>query len=535
MRALSLLSELVYGAPPSELSLLQAGRDIDLGRARIRIAGPGDLLMQSGRDIDLGRGVGLQAVGNVDNSTRLAAKSANLSLIAGLRADGADLADATRRGFGAIGSAALRARAGDLYALLSGDAAAVPVLGSATAAGFDAAPLDTRLADVKALLGDAAYDASLARYVQGLAGHAGDSDAAAVSAFAGLSGVKREAAPGALLAEALAQRGLVQRAAFITLVAQNDAPTTAQGLVGFMQSHEGRTLSLRDAVLAFEALPVERQTLRLNQVLIDEVRTHGREAVGARLAEEKEAAYDRGYAAINTMFPVARPAGDIDLPSTQLRTLQGSGITLLASGGGINAGETGGAGASASELGVVTVAGGAISGIARDDILVNQSRIFTLAQGDILLWSSLGDVDAGRGAKTVVGAPPPVFRLDANGRIVVDTSGSFSGSGIAALSADSALDLYAPAGAIDAGEAGIRALGTVTLGADVIRGADDIRGGSVQGAPPAAPTVGVTSGLAAAADAASTASRGSDDEDEQRRKRRARRNLLLEFLGFGRG
>jgi hypothetical protein len=311
---------------------------------------------------------------------------------------------------------------------------------------------------------------------------------------------------------------------------------TAKGLVAFMQSHEGRALGLADALAAFEALPVERQMPWLNQVLVDEVRQHGRAAVGARLADDKEAAYDRGYAAIDTLFPLDRPSGDINLPSTQVRTLQGSGITLLAPGGGINAGETGGTSANASSLGVVTVAGGGISGIARDDILVNQSRIFTLAQGDILLWSSLGDVDAGRGAKTVVGAPPPVFRLDANGRIVVDTSGSFSGSGIAALSADSALDLYAPAGAIDAGEAGIRALGTVTLGADVIRGADDIRGGSVQGAPPAAPTVGLTSGLASAADAANTAQRGSgDDEEEQRRKRRARRSLLLEFLGFGRG
>jgi len=274
-------------------------------------------------------------------------------------------------------------------------------------------------------------------------------------------------------------------------------------------------------------------------VLVDEVRNEGRKAVEARLATDKEAAYDRGYAAINALFPVdeaGRPGGEIRLPTTQARTLQGSGITLLAPGGAVNAGEAGSTGKQASELGVVTVGGGAISGVARGDILVNQSRIFTLAEGDILLWSSTGDVDAGRGAKTVAGAPAPVYRLDANGRIVVDTSGSFSGSGIAVLDADSALDLYAPAGAIDAGEAGIRALGTVTLGADVVRGADDIVGGSVAGAPPAAPSVGATAALAQAADAANSASRpGDDDEEERRRKRRARRQLLLEFLGFGQG
>ncbi|MBT9595139.1 MAG: filamentous hemagglutinin family protein [Vitreoscilla sp.] len=524
------------GAPaavPSELSVLQAGRDIVLGNARIRQAGPGDLLLLAGRDIDLGRGQGLQAVGNVDNSTRLPAQSAQLSLVAGLRADGADLADATRRGFAAIGAAALRDRAGDVYALLNGQGG---TLGSAEALAFDAADLDSRLAQVRTLLGEAVYDASLVSYVRSLPGHAGDSDAAARQAFDSLSAVKRDAAPGALLAEAFGHLPQAERLPFIAQVATRDAAETAKGLLAFMQSHEGRALSLADALAAFEALPVERQMLRLSEVLVDEVRQHGRAAVGARLADDKEAAYDRGYAAIDTLFPLDRPSGDINLPSTQVRTLQGSGITLLAPGGGINAGETGGTSTNASSLGVVTVAGGGIAGVARDDILVNQSRIFTLAQGDILLWSSLGDVDAGRGAKTVVGAPPPVFRLDANGRIVVDTSGSFSGSGIAALSADSALDLYAPAGAIDAGEAGIRALGTVTLGADVIRGADDIRGGSVQGAPPAAPTVGLTAGLASAADAANTAQRGSgDDEEEQRRKRRARRSLLLEFLGFGRG
>ena len=220
----------------------------------------------------------------------------------------------------------------------------------------------------------------------------------------------------------------------------------------------------------------------------------------------------------------------------------GGGAGATGAGGGrftsrarsVTTGETGSTGKSASQLGVVTVAGGDIAGVARDDILVNQSRIFTLAQGDILLWSSTADVDAGRGAKTVAGAPAPVYRLDSQGRIVVDTSGSFSGSGIAVLDARSALDLYAPAGAIDAGEAGIRALGTVVLGAEVVRGADDIQGGSVQGAPPAAPTTGLTAGLSNPSSTSATTN-STDDDEEQRKKRRARRNLLLEFLGFGRG
>ncbi|WP_374569272.1 filamentous haemagglutinin family protein [Ideonella sp.] len=527
------------GAASSELSLLQAGRDISFGQAALRIAGPGDLVLLAGRDIDLGRGAGVQAVGNVDNATRLAEGSSRLTLVAGLRADGADYMAATRRGFAVLGAAALAARAGDVYAMLSAADGQVPPLGSAEAKAFDALDGAAQLDQVKSLLGTAAYDAGIARYVRGLVGHAGDTDAQALQAFATLSDVKRAAAPGVLLADAFGQQDAARRLPFVAAVARADSPAKGQALIDFMQAQTGQALALDAALTAFEQLPIERQLLRLNEVLVDEVRTHGREAVAARLAADKEAAYDRGYAAINALFPVdplGRPGGEIRLPTTQARTLQGSGITLLAPGGAVNAGETGSSTKPPSELGIVTVAGGGIAGIARDDILVNQSRIFTLAQGDILLWSSTGDVDAGRGAKTVVGAPAPVYRLDANGRIVVDTSGSFSGSGIAVLDAKSALDLYAPAGAIDAGEAGIRALGSVTLGADVVRGADDIVGGSVAGAPPAAPTVGVTAGLAKAADAATSATRsGDDDEDERRRRRRARRQLLLEFLGFGQG
>ncbi|WP_374673712.1 filamentous haemagglutinin family protein [Ideonella sp.] len=528
------------GASVSELSLLRAGGDITLGAAGVRVAGGGDLVLLAGRDIDLGRGAGIQAVGNVDNATRLPTGSAGVTLVAGVRADGADYQAASLRGFGLLGAAGLTKRSADLYALLAAEGGAAPGLGSPEAAAFAALDTAGQLDRVRSLLGPAAYDAAIARYVRGLPGHAGDSDAQAIAAFATLSDVKRGAAPGSLLAEAFGQRDAATRLPFLAAVARADAAASSPAFIGFVQAHTGRTgLSLEQALAAFEALPLERQLLRLNAVLVDEVRTHGRAAVAARLATEKEAAYDRGYAAINSLFAVdapGRPDGDIRLPTTQVRTLQGSGITMLVPGGSVNAGETGSSTKPASALGVVTVGGGDIAGIAQGDILVNQSRIFTLAEGDILLWSSTGDVDAGRGAKTVVGAPPPVYRLDANGRIVVDTSGSFSGSGIAVLDPDSALDLYAPAGAIDAGEAGIRAVGSVTLGADVIRGADDIVGGSVAGAPPAAPTVGATAALAAAADAATAATRpDDDDEDERRKKRRARRQLLLEFLGFGQG
>jgi len=165
---------------------------------------------------------------------------------------------------------------------------------------------------------------------------------------------------------------------------------------------------------------------------------------------------------------------------------------------------------------------------------VNQSRVFTVGSGDLLLWSSEGNIDAGRGAKTVVGAPAPVLRLDASGHLYFDTSGSFSGSGIAVLNADSALDLYAPSGAISAGEAGIRSAGNAFFGAKTFVNTYDFAvGGASTGAPPPAAAVPVVAPAANQLAATSAGVASQDGDDDARKKRRARRNLLLEFLGFG--
>ncbi|HSI61054.1 MAG TPA: filamentous hemagglutinin family protein, partial [Ideonella sp.] len=544
-----------------ELSLLQAGRDILFNQGYMTVGGAGDVVLLAGRDIDLGRasatstspipGSGLMAIGNTDNGL-LPAESAAITLVAGLRADGVDYSAAVQQGFHALGAAALAARAGDVYALLSSTDGNLPALDSAAAKQFSALDTAGQLAQVRELLGQAAYDRALAGYVRGLQGNAALSDAQALAAFDGQSDARRDAAPGSLLAGQLAAAAPDSRLAFIAQVARQDTPRTAQGLQAWMKLKTGQDLALADAVSAFEALPLERQVSWLNQVLVDEVRSQGRAAAQAS-GFDAEAAYLRGYQAINTVFALDRPAGQIRLPTTQVKTLQSANlellaatetqravslgaITMMAPGGDINAGELGSSSQSPNRLGIVTVAGGDIAAVVRDDFLVNQSRVFSLAEGDIMLWASSGDIDAGRGAKTVVGAPAPVLRLDpASGKLVLDTSGSFTGSGIAVLNADSDLDLYAPAGAIDAGEAGIRAQGNVFLGAQVVRGADNLQfGGNVVGAPVTPATVSATANLGNAA-ALAQAGNSTDDEEERRKRRLARRNLLLEFLGFGRG
>ncbi|MDC6171393.1 filamentous haemagglutinin family protein, partial [Paucibacter sp. XJ19-41] len=320
-----------------------------------------------------------------------------------------------------------------------------------------------------------------------------------------------------------------------SLAALSDAKQL-QALAAYVKSAGGATVLPGQAAAAFEALSVERQIPWLNRQLVDELRRSGR-AASQLDGDARWAGYGPAYLAIDLLFPGERPAGRLRMPTSQIKTLQAADITVLVPGGGANAGDIAGQTGfkKASDLGIVTVSGGDISTVVRDDFEVNASRVFTLGQGDLLMWSSAGNIDAGRGAKTVTGAPPPVLRLLENGSLVLDASGSFSGSGIAVLGAGSDLDLYAPTGEINAGEAGIRSKGNAFLGAERLVNANDInvagsRSGAVAEAPLSVPiTVPVNDALTQAT------ARGTESarDDDERKRRRARRTLLLEFLVFG--
>jgi hypothetical protein len=226
--------------------------------------------------------------------------------------------------------------------------------------------------------------------------------------------------------------------------------------------------------------------------------------------------------------------------TSQVETLQDSAINVLAPRGSVDVGTlvSGLDSKQANFLGLVTADGGDLSVVVGDSVNVDQSRVFTVGIGNLLMWASNGSLDAGRGGKTVVGAPTPRYYLDATGQFVADVSGSFSGSGIAVLNADSDLDLYAPRGTINAGDAGIKSLGNAYFGAAQFVGTDNLSvGGLSVGAPPPASTGGGTAGLAAVASnaAAATTVNAGDSEEEKERKRRKRLNLVLDFLGFGDG
>ncbi|PTR08034.1 filamentous hemagglutinin family protein [Nitrosospira sp. Nsp5] len=265
------------------------------------------------------------------------------------------------------------------------------------------------------------------------------------------------------------------------------------------------------ALAAFRSLPDPQKLPFVSQVLYSELRTTGLEH------NLSGASYDRGYDAIQTLFPAADYAGDINLFFSQIKTEQDGNISLLAPGGSVVVGLTNPPaelGAlkidesvrpnipAAANLGIMAFGEGAIRAFAKEHFTVNRSRILTLQGGDILLWSSDGNIDAGRGAKTASAAPPPVIQTDANGNIFVNPSGAVSGSGIGQLLTGAgttvgSVDLLAPRGIVDAGDAGIRVAGNLNVAAVQVVGADNIRVGGVATGTPVSDS-GVLAGAAAA-------------------------------------
>lgn len=135
--------------------------------------------------------------------------------------------------------------------------------------------------------------------------------------------------------------------------------------------------------------------------------------------------------------------------------------------GAINVGVAG-AGASsqsASRQGVFTIGSGDINALSGKDFQVGPSRVMSLGggSGSIQIWSSFGDIDAGRGSSTAAATPPPqvVIRGDL---VVLDVSASVSGSGVRILQKSPDVDIssaqirvFAPNGFVIAEDAGFEA------------------------------------------------------------------------------
>ena len=238
----------------------------------------------------------------------------------------------------------------------------------------------------------------------------------------------------------------------------------------------------------------------LRDLFFVRLRAIGREAESTG----NKALYEKARALVAIFFPDEKTGnGNIHLSVSQIKTEQGGDIHLLAPDGSIVVGVADPTKTKkASSQGIFTVNGGNIFAFVEQDFLVNQSRVFSLDGGDAMIFANRGIIDAGSGSKTATSTPPPVLIIR-NGQIVLDTSNSISGSGIGVLASRddtpaSDMDLFAPEGSIDAGDAGLRSTGNITLGARVILNANNIQAaGAVTGAPAsvtaAAPVAAVSS------------------------------------------
>jgi len=311
------------------------------------------------------------------------------------------------------------------------------------------------------------------------------------------------------------------------------------------------SLGADQSLAIFRAMPAAQRASFAHQVLIAELKAAGRDAT--ELGTGDAASYARGYRAIDRLFPgtaAQTGGGDINLFFSQIKTEQGGDIRLLAPAGLVNAGlaNQGRFTKSARDLGIVTIAGGSIEAMSREDFLVNQSRVFTLGGGNITLWSSNGNIDAGRGSKTAAATPPPQFKIDGNGVFSLDISQSIAGSGIGVLLARPGVtpgdvDLIAPRGEVNAGDAGIRAAGNLNVAAlRVVDNGNISVGGRATGVP-TADTTSLGAGLAVAGTSAVESSRSGDQatrsiadsaQASQQLKDAFRTSLLtVEVLGFG--
>ena len=287
--------------------------------------------------------------------------------------------------------------------------------------------------------------------------------------------------------------------------------------------------------------------------------------------------YTTAYEALDTLFPTHDTfKGDLNITSREIKTSNGGDINLLTPGGQIlvgvnsnaaNAGaafndktylapngtlfqattqtSTSNSASKTVDQGILTVDQGNISIFASSNVTVGTSRIFTLNGGNEVIWSTEGNIGAGASSKTVVSAPPTRVIIDpTSGEVELDLAGLNTGGGIGTLQTTavgrvSDVDLIAPAGIVDAGDAGIRATGNLNISALKVLNADNISvGGKSTGVPVSA---SINVGAIAGASAATGSSEAAASNTTPNRQNVADNTqdvpsiISVEVLGYGGG
>lgn len=385
-------------------------------------------------------------------------------------------------------------------------------------------------------------------------------------------------------------------------IADRDQPIYGPVLLNWMKANAadvlttqfgGGTVTAQQAYDAFLTLPELRQRgFLIREVYFNELEMTSRPDGPSYLQ------YSRGYRAVNTLFSPELgytennleggtagasetiATGNLDLRLATIQTARGGDIALLGPGGRILAGSTvrtseqaarrsydgarlyagdratgiGGNGnpqigfsqispAAISAIptgyeGIITLRGGRVMSFTDTSLLLNQSRLFTQGGGDITLWSSNGDLNAGQGPKSAASFPPVVVRIDENAFSQVDAVGGVSGAGIAAFAPAAGVTppdvfLIAPRGTVDAGDAGVRVAGNLFVAAAAVSNADNFQvGGTSIGV---ASTPVVDAGAVAASNAASAAASQAAQAATAGQGNEARSQIFVDVQGFAGG
>lgn len=322
------------------------------------------------------------------------------------------------------------------------------------------------------------------------------------------------------------------------------AKTYLAELGAWLKERYGYAGSGEEALAYFNGLAPEQQAIFLRQVYYHELKAGGREYNDPD--SRRYQSYLRGRSMIATLFPekdtqgnAINRGGDITLfGGSGVRSNFGGNIEMLAPGGQIVVGVQGEV--PPASAGVMTQGAGDIRLFSKGSILLGLSRIMTTFGGGILAWSAEGDINAGRGSKTTVLYTPPRLVYDDVGDVKLSPQVPSTGAGIATLAPipevpPGDLDLLAPLGTIDAGEAGIRFSGNANFAAlQIVNAANIVGTGKVTGLPVI--TAVNVSALVNASAAASTAANAAQDA-VQRERAAARQGqpsiFTVRMLGTG--
>jgi len=304
------------------------------------------------------------------------------------------------------------------------------------------------------------------------------------------------------------------------------SPTYQAQLVNYAQSLNGASgLTFAQAESEFTGFSTNQQTALVDNVFFHELLLSGRAAnSGSGIG------FKQGYNAIDALFPGSRSsagnpaspyAGSLTLTSSQIYTDSGGNISILVPGGKIDVGLANPPSTIVrkppSSLGIVAQGAGNVSIYTEGDVNVNTSRLFTLGGGNILIWSDEGSIDAGNGSKSSLSVPPPTVSVNKQGVVTLNFAGALAaGSGIRTIQTNPGVppgdvDLDAPVGTVNAGDAGIGAAGNINIAAAHVIGIDNINfGGTATGVPSDLSSLGASlSGVSAVAAGATTSSTSS--------------------------